>query len=175
MNKTKAIIIDIDNTIALEKKVKPLPTNNDREAWDKYHAEMNFYDNSLHVPIKEIIDLISYFLNFNYDEVEVLFLTAREDTECGLIKENTEKFIKTSFPLLQQQDFKLLMRPENDFRPSNQVKEQILKEEILPLYNVIMAFDDDENNIKMFIDNGITALQVYSKDYYNFIKEDRGC
>ena len=117
---------------------------------------------------------ISYFLNFNYDEVEVLFLTAREDTEDGLIKYNTEKFIRNSFPLLQQQDFKLFMRPENDFRPSHQVKEQILTEEILPIYDVIMAFDDDRNNIKMFINNGITALEVHSKDYYNFLKEDRG-
>lgn len=57
------------------------------------------------------------------------------------------------------------MREENDLRPNYEVKEQILKEQILPFYDVLFALDDEDNNVEMFRKNGIVVLQV--KDKYN--------
>ena len=64
------------------------------------------------------------------------------------------------------------MRKENDYRPSGIVKEEFLKNDILPYYNVTLAFDDDESNKNMFLKNGITVLQPYSIDVYNLINAE---
>ena len=51
-------------------------------------------------------------------------------------------------------------------------KEEFLKNDILPYYNVTLAFDDDESNKNMFLKNGITVLQPYSIDVYNLINAE---
>ena len=61
------------------------------------------------------------------------------------------------------------MRAENDFRSSAEVKRDILLHDILPNYDVLLAVDDEEDNIKMFQSLGITAYKVYLGD------RDNGC
>ena len=78
-------------------------------------------------------------------------------------------FITTHFYNCFSDNTILLMREENDYRKSSAVKQEHLKE-ILKLYDVEIAFDDDESNKDMFLENGITVLQVHSKDVYNLIR-----
>ena len=52
------------------------------------------------------------------------------------------------------------MRKENDYRPSSEVKKDIIEQEILPKYVPVIAIDDDIRNIQMYNDLGILALQV---------------
>ena len=68
--------------------------------------------------------------------------------------------------------YHLLMRKENDYRPSSVVKEEFLKNDILPYYKATLAFDDDKSNKDMFLNNGITVLQPYSIDVHNLINSD---
>ena len=52
------------------------------------------------------------------------------------------------------------MREENDYRPSSEVKKDIIEREILPNYIPVIAIDDDIRNIQMYNDLGILTLQV---------------
>ena len=52
------------------------------------------------------------------------------------------------------------MRKENDYRPSSEVKKDIIEQEILPKYVPVIAIDDDIRNIQMYNDLGILTLQV---------------
>lgn len=177
--KQKCIIIDIDETIAYEPFTDDLPysAENKREAWDEYHAKRKFYSTKIIKPIRETIELIEGYYNSCHVKPTVIFLTARENTHNGLILLNTYRFIRKYFKCFNSpQDFGnkyyLLMRPENDYRPSDIIKEQYLKDNILPYYNVVLAFDDDIRNIDMFLKNGITVLQPHSIDVYNLMNSN---
>ncbi len=160
------IIIDLDGTVAQENNIADLSNIVTREDWDKFHESKKWYAPSEFKPIHKVIDIINSFYNSFYNSPYVIFLTAREDTKEGLIRLNSLRFIRENFTMCENiKDygfaFDLLMRKENDFRPSSIVKEDFLLHEILPNYDVILAFDDEENNIKMFQKHGITALKVY--------------
>lgn len=169
-NKRKCIIVDIDDTLSKEPFYDDLPQDNDRNSWNEYHKTRNFYSIRLYKPIKPMIDLIQNYYNGCKDKPMVVFLTGRENLD--LIRLNTFRFIKKNFkifnsPKQYNNDYLLLMRPENDYRPSSIIKEEYLKNVILPYYTPILAFDDDINNAKMFIENGLVTLQVgYMKGAY---------
>ena len=54
----------------------------------------------------------------------------------------------------------LYMRPVGDDRKDKKVKKSLLKEEILPNFEVKKAYDDKKKNVKMFREEGIKAKQV---------------
>lgn len=169
ISKPKAVIIDLDWTTCFEPIIGDIPQNSNREVWDKYHVDRFYYNKQYFTPIKEVIKVINSYLRQNSRFVTPIFLTAREDTHNGLIRKNTMGFITTHFHNCFGDNTTLLMRKENDYRKSSAVKQEYLKE-ILKLYDVEIAFDDDESNKDMFLENGITVLQVYSKDVYNLVK-----
>ena len=177
--KHKCIIVDIDETIAYEPFKDDLPygVENKRETWDEYHKKRKYYSTKIIKPIRETIELIEGYYNNSYTTPTVIFLTARENTHNGLILLNTYRFIRKYFKCFNNpQDFGrkyyLLMRKENDYRPSYEIKEEYLRDNILPYYKVILAFDDDESNKDMFLKNGITVIQPHSIDVYNLINSD---
>lgn len=171
--KQKAIIVDLDWCCCYEPFIGDVPQNSNREEWDKFHEDRYFYSPKSYRPIREIIDLIEGYYNSSYIKPMIIFLTSREDTAQGLIRLNSYRFIRKNFKCFHRpQDYNrsylLLMRKEDDYRPSAEIKEEYLHE-ILKNYNVIMAFDDDKNNVNMFVENGVTTLQVYSKDVYDLL------
>lgn len=172
ISKPKAVIIDLDWTTCFEPVIGDMPQNSNREVWDKYHIDRFYYNKQYFTPIKEVIRVINSYLHHEERAgyfTKPIFLTAREDTHNGLIRKNTMDFITTYFYDCFDDNTELLMREENDYRKSSVVKQEYLKE-ILKLYDVEIAFDDDESNRDMFLENGITVLQVYSKDVYNLIR-----
>lgn len=171
-NKTKCIIVDIDQTICNEPFSDDLPKESSRELWDKYHETRDFYSPQIYKPIQEMIDLIQGYYNSCFIKPFVFFLTARENTCDGKILLNTYRTIRKMFSSFGDvhdfgNKYLVLMRDENDYRPSSEVKKEMLKKYVLPYYTPILAFDDDINNAKMFVENGITTLQVYTKDNLN--------
>lgn len=166
MKKKKCIIVDIDNTVCEELFVGSLPTDNSRESWNKFHEQRHYYTPELYLPIKQIIRLIESYCEDN--DVEVIFLTAREDIKE--IRENTEYFIKNNFSFLD--NYKLYMRGNNDFSPSSWVKEGILVTQILPHYDVVFALDDEENNVNMYVMNNILCLKVCKRER-SFLCEEK--
>lgn len=169
MPKKKKIcmIIDVDGTIVSEKDNSQiiLPTENNREVWDLFHKNKQYYKPSQFKQNKNIVDIIKAVIN-NMPEVYLIFLTARENIEGKPIFINTYRLIKRIFSF-QPSDFGrkfyILMRKENDFRSSDVVKEDILKNEILHNFLPVLAIDDEEPNIKMFEKNGINCIRAVRK------------
>lgn len=152
--KQKAIIVDIDGTLTRDPLIIK---NKSREGRDIFYEKIDNYLRVKRELINPIVDLIK--LIFNYSNIKIIFLTAREDRYD--IKENTIKFLENKILYdLGYCCFDLYMREENDLRLNYEVKEQILKEQILPFYDVLFALDDEDNNVEMFRRNGIVTLQV---------------
>lgn len=165
--KKKCIIIDVDGTIVSEKDNSQiiLPTENNREIWDLFHKNKQYYKVSQFKPNKNIVDIIKSVIN-NMPEVYLIFLTARENIEGKPIFINTYRLVKKIFgfqPTDFGRRFTILMRKENDFRSSDIVKEDILNNEILHGYSPVLAIDDEEPNIKMFERNGINCIRAVRK------------
>lgn len=164
----KCIIVDIDGTIALDKHGEIIPTDFTREGWNDFHKHMDMYNADRFIPIWSTIDMIKCVVNDSLGTIAIFFVTAREDTGKGKIRDNTLELLTNYFPYVV--DEQLYMRAENDFRSSAEVKRDILLHDILPKYNVLFAVDDEEDNIKMFQSLGITAYKVYLGDKVNGCK-----
>lgn len=161
----KCIIVDIDGTIALDKHGEIIPTDFTREGWNDFHKYMDMYNADRFIPIWSTIDMVKCIVNNSFGTIAIFFVTAREDTGKGKIRDNTLELLTNYFPYVV--DEQLYMRAENDFRSSAEVKRDILLHDILPKYNVLFAIDDEEDNIKMFQTLGITAYKVYLGDKVN--------
>ena len=143
-------IIDIDNVYVDSRKWnEKLPTTNDRAKWDEWHA-----NKELSKPNRPIIKLTKALHKF----MPIFFVTGREDRN-GLKEFTIKQIEKYSHDTIKiGERNKLFMRKENDFRPSAEVKEEILKKEILGKgYQPIIAIDDNKENAEMFRKNGITT------------------
>ena len=157
-SKKNAIILDIDNTIVYDTYKVLLPNNNTREEWNKFHENKLYYMPECFKIIKNVQDLIQRFL-YSFEEMpHVIFMTSREDTAQGIIKYNTLRTIKDFFGELHI-PYELLMRKENDYRPSAEVKQELLNQ-ILENYNVLFAIDDDDSNIQMFNKNKLITFKI---------------
>ena len=91
--KDKCIIVDIDGTIALDKHGEIIPTDFTREGWNEFHKHVDMYDADRFIPIWSTINMIKCIVNDSLDTIAIFFVTAREDTGNGKIRDNTLKFI----------------------------------------------------------------------------------
>lgn len=164
-NKKECIIVDIDETLCIEPFEDDIPQVSNREMWDDYHSRRKFYSPKIYKVIQPIIDLVkTMYINTKY---KIIFITARENTCNGRILLNTYRFIRKNFKCFSNATdfgykYKLYMRNENDYRPSSDVKKDIIEKYVLPKYKPILAIDDDIRNIQMYNDLGIVSLQVHS-------------
>lgn len=141
--KPKAIILDIDGTIAL---------TNGRDHFD--YSEEVLTD----IPRINVIDLVTGYANSLV--ADIICVSGREE-RC---KEFTEDWL-TTFSV----DFtELFMRKTGDSRCDTIVKEEIFWEHIEPYYNVVAAFDDRPRVIRKWKDIGIPLVVSVQKDYKEF-------
>ena len=169
--KQNCIIVDIDDTVARttlnvsppDMSSQPVGTKL-RDIWDKYHKDIMYYDLEYIEPLNSVITLIEAYIHFTCNP-KVIFMTGREDNENGLIRLNTYRFISKNFEQYNRPIYfnyeTILMRPKDDYRPNDVVKEELLTKYVLPEYNVLIAFDDNEANAKMFKNYGITTIQPH--------------
>ena len=144
-------IMDIDGvyTDAREwEKHLPKPGNNNRKGWDEYNKHLETSK-----PNKEMVEIAKSLQKL----MPILFVTSREDTGVmrNFTKHEIENYSNGEVKIDGQYN-KLLMRKEGDFRPSAIVKQDILKQFILPQgYKPVIAIDDNKSNTDMFEKNGI--------------------
>jgi hypothetical protein len=152
----KAIIVDLDGCL-FEKLNIPLPATNSREEWDEFQE--NYHN------IAQIIPFIKNLI-LRFSGYKILFVTSREARK-DVIK-NTFNSIIRCFTNLEEKlqlspnSFDLLMRNNDDYRPSHEVKKDIYTMFIKDRYDVEFAIDDEDENIKMWRSLGIPCLQVFS-------------
>jgi predicted kinase len=151
-NKAKAIIVDVDGTIALR---------NGRHPFDYEKVSEDLPDHRMTDLIRNLIQDCSY---------TVFFVTGRED--IGKCRELTEawidKFVHNKkgfdgfFPV---ENWKLLMRANGDHRSDDKVKKEIWENKIKPWYDVVAVFDDRDKVVKMWREQGLLCLQPYYGDF----------
>ena len=149
-----AIICDIDNCYTDSREwIATAPINSgdkstDRKAWDEYQTRDYL--------CKPNNPFIEYIVRLS-QVTPILFVTSREDrknSKADTIR-HIEEFSDGKIKLGDRH--KLFMRREFDYRPSNEVKKDILITEIIPNYVPILAYDDELRNIKMYAEMGIVC------------------
>lgn len=163
--KRYVLICDIDNCFVDSRqwfKEVP-PANNDRAGWDEYQKH-----DDLCKPNKPVIDLVCA----TADILPVFFLTGREDRKQN--RANTMKQIKDfSDGKIDLSDkvkgHFLFMRTEFDYRPSDVVKEEMLRLMVGAGCIPVVAIDDEEANCAMYKRYNIPTV-LYDIDTNTFNK-----
>lgn len=141
MNLPKAVICDIDGTLALMGNRNPHDPAGEEDL--------------LNYPIANILEV--------YDkqkviEVTLILLTGRNEryrklTEEWLVKNNITHYKH------------LYMRKKGDFRKDYIVKREIYKRYIQKEYDVLFVLEDRDQVVRMWREEGLTCLQVAFGDF----------
>lgn len=138
--KMKAIIVDIDGTIALHNNRGPFE-------YDKCDTD---------TPNKPIIEIVKKFQADKY--LRIIYLSGREDS-C---MEKTRAWITKH---TGQQPQLLFMRKTGDHRKDSIIKKEIYEAQIKPHHKVIFVLDDRNQVVEMWRQEGLTCLQVADGDF----------
>ena len=149
----KAIIVDIDGTIALR---------DNRSPFDYTKVGTDKVDHRMAHLLAQFIENCEY---------EVFFVTGREDIDnC---RELTTKWINDNiysqhwfnFGNVPEENWTLLMRAKDDHRSDEIVKREIYENKIAPWFDVVAVFDDRDRVVKMWRELGLLCLQPYYGDF----------
>ena len=143
-NLRKAIIVDIDGTVAIK---------GDRNPFD--------YDKvDLDLPNQEIIDIVKIHKIYG---IRIIFMSGRDDS-C---REKTVAWINKHFStLLEDVDYELHMRKTSDKRKDSIVKKELFEEFVRGYYNIRFVLDDRNQVVDMWRKElGLTCLQVNYGDF----------
>ena len=143
-SKPKAIIVDVDGTIANKCDRSPFE-------WDKVGCD---------TPRLEIINMIRAFAR-SYGATPI-FLSGR-DSVC---RDITQGWINCH--AYMDKDQELYMRAEGDMRKDTIVKEELFWEHIEPIYNVIAAFDDRPVIVRLWHKLGIPNVIAVADPFIEF-------
>lgn len=139
---TKAIIVDIDGTIA----------QHDPEVRDPYDTD--FEKIIQDSPIKPIIKVVESMFNQGY---KIIYVSGRnEETE-----EATREWLRLFAPPYVH----LYMRKRNDYRQDSVVKREIYETHIADRFDVLCVFDDRQQVVDMWREIGLVCLQVAPGDF----------
>lgn len=140
--KTKAIVVDLDGTLALH----------NRDAFNTGECGRD-------TPNAPVLNALKALSNYSY---KLIFLTGREN--C--FREKTDRWLKDVCHVdLFAPWYMLYMRPTGDNRKDSLVKEEILRNEILPNYYVEFALDDRQQVVDHLREMGLTVFQVAPGNY----------
>lgn len=140
MNKQKAIIVDIDGTLADMRGVRG-PFD-----WDKVHLDR---------PHEDVIELVRDLKSTS--KYKIIIITGRD----GVCEEATlEWLVGHMIPF----DV-FCMRKAGDFRKDNIIKSEIYMDRLRPKYDVKFVIDDRNQVVEMWRSLGLRVLQVAPGDF----------
>lgn len=142
--KPKAIIVDIDGTVA---------DKGSRSAFEWLKVDQD-------TPKQFTIDMIKA-ISQKYDAT-IVFTSGRDSICRDLTLDWIKKYINPS------KDFELFMRPLNDYRKDTLVKEEIFWSDIEPKYQVIGAFDDRPCVIRLWHSIKVPNVITVSDPFIEF-------
>lgn len=148
----KAILVDLDGTIAdNEYRVKYVDGTEKRD-WDKFNA-LSAGD----MVVPWCLDLVRGFHGLGY---RIVFLTARSESKGT--RDITAKWLQEHIgPYVP--DYDLIMRDGKDFRTDFITKQDLYRQHVEHKYDVAFAIDDKLAVCTMWRGIGIPAL--HCKDY----------
>ena len=146
----KIVIFDLDGTLALIDKRRAISTkDNGKMDWGKFFNPKNI---DLDVPNKDVIKMADLLSNNH----RIWILSGRSDVTY-----------QATLDWLNKHDIwfdHLVMRPQNHlYLPDNDLKQMWL--DSIGKDNVAMVFDDRQQVVDMWRDNGLTTFQVAKGDF----------
>lgn len=143
----KAYLFDIDGTVAdLTHRLHHIQREHGPKDWDSFFSACG--DDA---PIPHMCELARVLM---LDTQRVLFVSGRSEvvrTETLIWLHKHIEYVPSMF---------LYMRPAGDHRPDNIVKRELLARIRADGYDPIMAFDDRDQVVAMWRENGIPCAQV---------------
>ncbi len=134
MAKEKAIIVDVDGTLADMKGVRG-PFD-----WDKVDQDR---------PHNDIITLVQELKSLGK---KIIIVTGRD----GICKQKTINWLnKYNVPI-----DKFFIRPEGSFEKDSIIKGKIYMDDIRPYYDIEFVLDDRDQVVNFWRDLGLRCLQV---------------
>ncbi len=147
--KKKAIIVDIDGTLADVSNITYL-LKKDPPNWDEWaQATKKCSSNKW---CEELIDAM-YIRGF-----DILFVTGRNNKYRDLTKKWLNQHINV-------RDYKLIMRPNDDFRGDELVKEYLYHNEVKKNYDILFVVDDRKRVVDAWRKLGLTCLACAEGNY----------
>lgn len=136
------VIFDIDGTLAngehRQQFVRAKPKN-----WPAYNKRMS--DDGIHQHVKDIYDALTFM-----DVHDIYIVSGREE----IFRDVTEKWLRDNGIIGYMA---LYMRPKNDYRSDDIIKEEILNKHF-DKSRILCVFDDRPRVIRMWRKNGIPVL-----------------
>jgi len=153
MTKLKAIIVDIDGTIAKK---------GDRDIYDysKVHLDK---------PIEPVLTVLQcvcdQYTDVNYHrDIKVFFVSGREDSGAELTKRWLRKYTDFLWFESDRDWSELHMRKPGDNRCDTIVKREIYDQYIKDKYDVVAVFDDRPKVIRMWRELGLFVFNCCQHD-----------
>ena len=151
MSKPKAIICDIDGCVIDTSRIYEEIAEKGITGADKFaYFEEYANDPAKALINQQLVDILEFLRMQGY---KIIFSTARSKA----IKVGTITRLRGC---MMYSD--IYMRDLDDFRPAAEVKTDHLKR-IKEFYDVHIAIDDEDDNLKMFSQNNILAMKVITK------------
>jgi len=147
----KIVIFDLDGTLALIDKRRGISTkDNGKMDWDKFFDPKNI---NFDIPNQTVIDMADMLSQQGFT---IWILSGRSDvTHQATIDWLSKHNVNYD---------KLVMRPQNHlYMPDNDLKQMWL--DSIGKDNVAMVFDDRQQVVDMWRDNGLTTFQVAKGDF----------
>ena len=147
----KIVIFDLDGTLALIDKRRAISTkDNGKMDWDIFFNPKNI---DLDLPNQPVMDMANMLSSQGYT---IMILSGRSDVTFQATIDWLNKH-NVNFD-------HLVMRPQNHlYMPDNDLKQMWL--DSIGKDNVAMVFDDRNQVVDMWRDNGLTTFQVAKGDF----------
>ena len=151
IRKDKIVIFDLDGTLALIDKRRALATkDNGKFDWDVFFNPDNI---SLDLPNQPVIDMANLLSKQGF---RIFILSGRSD----VTHQATVNWLNDNGIWWDH----LVMRPQNHlYLPDNDLKQMWL--DSIGKDNVAMVFDDRNQVVDMWRQNGLTCFQVADGDF----------
>ena len=144
----KAIIVDIDGTIADAKHRLHFIRDKKKKDYDKFFDAMGEDP-----PMMSVIEMI-VVLSEHY---EIIFVTGRPESH----RQMTLDWMERHAPVLWlKAQLNLHMRPTGNYKPDTQIKRSAYHYYIKPNYHIVGVFEDRKSVVDMWRKLGLTVYQV---------------
>lgn len=145
-----AVVFDVDGTLCDVSSIRHLVKKGASKARD-FKA---FHEGASDCPPIEWV--VQDVVNFYMMDFKILIVTARSE----MYRARLETWLrqKAGLPLFTFD--KIYMRPDKDFRPDREVKEEIYQNILEDGFDPFLAYDDNPSIVEMWRDKGIPVMVV---------------
>ena len=147
----KTVIFDLDGTLALIDKRRAISTkDNGKMDWGTFLDPKNINLDEPNIPVIAIAQML------NAQGFNIVILSGRSDITRDATIDWVDRY---GVPYDD-----LIMRPkQHHYMPDNDLKQMWLND--IGVDNVAMVFDDRQQVVDMWRDNGLTVFQVADRDF----------